>query len=114
MSLTLIQNVRKSLRVMTDAYDSEIQIYIHTVLYDLDRLNIMYNGKYDKENILDSEEVEPEIATLIVTYVKANFGNSQEEYKNAMLRVYDKLLRNIIVDKSHKNPSTTYSTNSEV
>lgn len=106
---TLLSQVRKTLRVTTESYDDEISTYIMACLYDLDRLNIIYDHCDEKEVILDSEDVEPEIILLVSTYTKSKFGNTQENYKMMMMDAYKDLRDVLLVDKSHKKPSAQYT-----
>ncbi len=91
----MLNTCKTALRIKTDAYDSEIQTYINTMLYDLERLKIKYNA----------EQPESEIKTLAVCYVKSQFGAGNVDYKQAMYEAYKNLLRALLMDKSKRNNS---------
>lgn len=89
----ILEKVRVSLRIKNStAYDEEIETYIRACLYDLDRLNIVY----------DSDDPEDEIMTCIICYVKSKFGSGNETYKESMKAAYEDLRMSIFLDKSHR------------
>lgn len=92
VSDVLLDRVRvAATRAKTKAYDEELKTYIIACLYDLDRLNIMF----------DDEDPEEEIITAVILYVKSKFGTSQASYKESMTKAYNDWREILLVDKSH-------------
>ncbi len=90
--MAILDDVRQAMRIRTNAYDTELQIYIDTCIYDLKRLNLVVD-----ENNLDSE-----IRTAIILFVKTQFGTSDVNYKVAMKQSYADLVDRLRVDVSKK------------
>lgn len=89
----ILEKVKVALRIKNStAYDDEIETYIRACLYDLDRLNIVY----------EQDDPEDEIITCIICYVKSKFGSGNESYKESMKAAYRDLRMDIFLDKSHR------------
>lgn len=84
----ILDDVKTALRIKASAYDSDIQTYIDSCYYDLDRMGIQF----------DRESPEPEIVTVVIVYVKSLFGTGSESYKEQMLTVYDRMCARLITD----------------
>lgn len=89
----ILSKVKIALRIKNStAYDDELTVYIKACLYDLNRLNIVYN----------EESPEDEIITCVICYVKSKFGSGNESYKESMRLAYEDLRMAIFLDKSHR------------
>ena len=89
----ILEKVKIALRIKNStAYDDELTVYIKACLYDLNRLNIVY----------DTENPEDEIITCVICYVKSKFGSGNESYKESMRLAYEDLRMAIFLDKSHR------------
>ncbi len=92
VSDTLLDRVRvAATRAKTKAYDDELKTYIIACLYDLDRLNILF----------DDSDPEEEIITAVILFVKSKFGTSNASYKESMAKAYADWRELLLVDKSH-------------
>lgn len=93
ISESLLERVRTAAtRAKSHAYDDEIKTYIRACLYDLDRLNILF----------DEDDLEDEIVVAVITYVKSKFGTTDASYKESMAKTYEDLRQILMTDKSHK------------
>ncbi len=90
--MAIIDDVRKSLRIKTDQFDTELQIYIDTCIYDLNRLNIEVN----------TMNPEPEVKTAIILFVKAHFGTADASFKESMQQSYNDFVDRLRLDSSKK------------
>lgn len=93
ISESLLERVRTAAtRAKSRAYDDEIKTYIRACLYDLDRLNILF----------DEDDLEDEIVVVVITYVMSKFGPTDASYKESMAKAYENLRQILMTDKSHK------------
>lgn len=92
MKTSMLDRVKLALRIKTSAYDDELNVYIKSCLYDLERLNIY----------VDHVQPQEEVITAVIVYVKSKFGNSNDSYKSSMKQVYEDLRLTLFLDKSHK------------
>lgn len=90
--MAIIDDVRKALRIKTDQFDTELQIYIDTCIYDLTRLNIEVN----------TMNPEPEVKTAIILFVKAHFGTADTSFKESMQQSYNDFVDRLRLDSSKK------------
>jgi hypothetical protein len=90
--MALLDDVRQAMRIRTEAFDTELQIYIDACIYDLKRLNIEFNEK----------EPEAEIKTAIILYVKAHFGTADASFKESMNLTYNDIVDRLRMDSSKK------------
>lgn len=84
----ILDDVKKALRIVTTAYDSDIETYINTCYYDLERMGIQF----------DRESPDPEIVTAVILYTKSVFGSGNEAYKEQLFNVYNNLCTKLITD----------------
>lgn len=63
--MAIIETVKKSLRIVTDAYDDLLEVYINAAMADLGVAGIVY---VDPTDTL--------IETAIILFVKIHFGDS--------------------------------------
>lgn len=96
--MALIDDVRTSLRIKSMAYDDDINIYIQSCLYDLERLNIVTQTTDSTEATVYT----PEVKTAVIAYVKSQFGNGNEDKKKLWFETYEKLRLTMFLDKSKK------------
>ena len=86
ISESLLGRVRTAAtRAKSHAYDDEIKTYIRACLYDLDRLNILF----------DEDDLEDEIVVAVITYVKSKLVQRMLHIKNQWLkhmRIYVRFL----------------------
>lgn len=93
ISESLLERVRTAAtRAKSHAYDDEIKTYISACLYDLDRLNILF----------DEDDLEDEIVVAVIAYVMSKFGPTDASYKESMAKTYEDLRQILMTDKSHK------------
>lgn len=90
--MAVLDDVRQAMRIKTEAYDTELQIYIDACLYDLKRLNISYN----------EEDPESEIKTAIILFVKSHFGNADISLKESMRLSYNDIVDRLRLDSTKK------------
>lgn len=76
MSMTLLQSAKMALRIVTDAYDSEITDLIEAGKADLGVTDVYY-----------IDESDPLIRRAVLTYVRLHFG--QPEDYDRMKASYD-------------------------
>lgn len=86
----ILDDVKKALRIVTNAYDSDIQTYINTCYYDLERMGIQF----------DKESPDPEIINAVIIYTKSVFGTGNESYKEQLFTVYNNLCTKLITDNT--------------
>ena len=82
--MALIDDIKLSLRVTTDALDTEVQAYIDAALYDMERVGVDLD-------LLTSDNAF--VKTAIIAYCKAQFG-----YDNSEARRFDEAYRRIVCD----------------
>ncbi|MBR3327918.1 MAG: hypothetical protein IKG22_11415 [Atopobiaceae bacterium] len=82
--MALIDDIKLSLRVTTDALDAEVQAYIDAALYDMERVGVDLD-------LLTSDNAF--VKTAIIAYCKAQFG-----YDNSEARRFDEAYRRIVCD----------------
>lgn len=90
--MAILDDVRKAMRIRTDQFDTELQIYIDTCVYDLKRLNIEIN----------ETNPEPEVKTAIILFVKAHFGTADASFKESMQQSYNDFVDRLRLDSSKK------------
>lgn len=88
----MLELVKKSLRVTTDAFDDEIQFLINAGLEDLARGGAM------KEVL--SEDATPLVQRAVITYVKMNFGLPED---------YDRLKKSYDEQKAQLGTASGYT-----
>lgn len=86
----LLEAVRGAERTKTNAYDSELQIYINAAIYDLKRLHIVF----------DESHPEDEIVSAVICYVKANFGTTDVKNKEHFMVMYNHIVDRLRMDTS--------------
>lgn len=94
--MAFIDDVKKHLRISTDALDIEVQDLIDAAEEDLELSGI------DPEKIVDTD---PLIRRSVVTYCKANFGYDNPDHER-LLRAYHLL-------KSHLTLADDYRAGEE-
>ena len=78
ISESLLERVRTAAtRAKSHAYDDEIKTYINACLYDLDRLNILF----------DEDDLEDEIVVAVIAYVMSKFGTTDASNKESIGRM---------------------------
>lgn len=82
--MALIDDIKLSLRVTTDALDAEVQAYIDAALYDMERVGVDLD-------LLNSDNAF--VKTAIIAYCKAQFG-----YDNSEANRFDEAYRRIVCD----------------
>lgn len=83
----LLAKVKSAMRIKTSTlYDDEIDLYIETVLDDLNRLSV------------DIDSSDARIANLCILKTKSHFGNSQPEIKEVWMKMYNEQLRLVFMD----------------
>lgn len=82
--MALIDDIKLSLRVTTDALDAEVQAYIDAALYDMERVGVDLD-------LLTSDNAF--VKTAIIAYCKAQFG-----YDNSEAHRFDEAYRRIVCD----------------
>ena len=106
--MALIDDVRTSLRIKSMAYDDDINIYIQSCLYDLERLNIVTTDTDSTEATVYT----PEVKTAVIAYVKSQFGNGNED-KKKLIEVFmsqffkdidEKQMEHLLSIKGSDNP----------
>lgn len=90
--MAVLDDVRQAMRIKTQAYDAELQIYIDACMYDLKRLNIVFN----------EENPESEIKTAIILFVKSHFGNADASFKESMKLSYNDIVDRLRLDSTKK------------
>ncbi len=88
--MTTLQAVKLALRIVTDAFDSELNDLIAAALIDL-----------RQAGITNADETDPMIRRAIVTFCKLNFGQPDE---------YDRLKRSYDEQKAQLGMATGYTT----
>lgn len=91
--MSLIDDVRTSLRVTTALTDDEVQTYIDFALFDMENKGV-------KPEFISREEygetVYPAIVrTAVIAYCKASYGYDNSE-ANRFLRVYDSIVASLL------------------
>ncbi len=89
METTMLEKVKKALRISTDAYDDEISGYIDSAKLDLGIAGVVLPETLDA--ICD---------TAIITYVKCKFGEPDE---------YDRLKASYDEQKAQLSMATGYT-----
>lgn len=85
--MALIDDIKLSLRVTTDALDAEVQMLIDAALYDMERVGV-------NPDLLDTgDEMNGFVKTAITAYCKANFGYDVTEAHR-----FDDAYRRIVCD----------------
>lgn len=88
--MALIDDIRKSLRLTTDALDSEVQMLADSALYDMERVGVDPDLlSVDDEGSLEN----PFVKNAVTCYCKAHFG-----YDNAEADRFDESYRRIVCD----------------
>ena len=96
ISESLIERVRTAAtRAKSRAYDDEIKTYINACLYDLDRLNILF----------DEDDLEDEIVVAVITYVKSKVCTTGASEKEKRGKTYEDLRQSLMTDKFQKKVS---------
>lgn len=90
MSNKLLDAVRNAERIRSTAYDPELQIYINSALYDMKRLNIVFN----------EEDPEDEVISAVICFVKANMGTSDVKNKEHFKTMYNDFIDRLRLDSS--------------
>ncbi len=96
--MALIDDVRTALRIKSTAYDSDLEVYVQSCLYDLERVNIQTYATDDNDNIY----YPPEVTTAVIAYVKSQFGSGSEDKKQLWFSTYEKLRLAMFLDKDKK------------
>ena len=65
--MALIDDVRSSVRVMTDLTDDELEVYIQAALAEMRRVGV-------RDELLEMEELDPLVKSAVIMYCKANYG----------------------------------------
>jgi len=106
--MAFLDDVKKYLRISTDALDVEITDLIDAAKSDLE-LSGIDPDKIILEDVVEGEETtaeaDPMIRRAVVTYCKANFGYDNPDHER-LLRAYHLL-------KSHLNISEEYRAGEE-
>lgn len=95
--MALIDDVRTALRIKSTAYDDDINIYIQSCLYDLQRVNIKTTDSTD-----ETTTYPPEVTTAVIAYVKSQFGSGSEDKKQLWFATYERLRLAMFLDKDKK------------
>ena len=88
MSMTLLQSAKMALRIVTDAYDSEITDLIEAGKADLGVTDVYY-----------IDETDPLIKRAVLTYVRLHFG--QPEDYDRMKASYDEQKAQLATSSSY-------------
>lgn len=70
----MLELVKLALRVVTDAFDTEIQLYINDCISEMSALGVIVN------------EEDPQIQSAVIAYCKWKFGDN--ENKDDFERIY--------------------------
>jgi hypothetical protein len=88
--VALVDDIRKALRVTSEAFDGEIAMLVGAALYDMERAGV--NPALLEED--DEGELEnPFVKTAVYAYCKAHFG-----YDNPEASRFDDSYRRIVCD----------------
>lgn len=85
--MALIDDIRDTLRIKTQAFDAEVQMLIDAALFDMERVGV------DPALFEDTENLSPFAKTAIAAYAKAHFGYDNEEAAR-----FDDAYRRIVCD----------------
>ena len=85
--MALLDDIKKSLRVTTDALDAEVDMLIGAALYDMERVGV-------NPALLDADDLEnPYVKSAVTAYCKAHFG-----YDNTEATRFDDTYHRIVCD----------------
>lgn len=88
--MALLDDIKLSLRVTTDALDAEVQMLVDSALYDMERVGV------NPDLLVVDEETgiaNAFVKTAVTAYCKAHFG-----YDNAEATRFDDSYRRIVCD----------------
>lgn len=92
--MALLDEVRTSLRVVSDMTDTEIQMWIDAAIADMTRCGV-------KSELLDEGDLSPLAKSAVTCYVKANYGYDNAEAPRFM-EAYTMLLAGLLNSKSNE------------
>lgn len=85
--MTLVDDIRKSLRVTTDSLDGEIEMLANAALYDMERAGV------NPVLLEDPDDLGPFTKHAVTAYCKAHFGYDVSEAER-----FDESYRRIVCD----------------
>ena len=88
----MLEKVKKALRIVTDAFDDELNNLINAGLIDLG-----FGGAMDE---VLTEDADPVVTQAVITYCKMNFGLPED---------YDRLKRSYDEQKAQLGTATGYT-----
>lgn len=77
----MLELVKLALRITTDAFDDEIQLYIDDCILSMNKLGVTAS---------EAATDDPQITTAVIAYCKWKFGENSE--KESWKRIYDEKL----------------------
>ncbi len=79
----MLELVKTALRVTTDAFDDEIQLYIDDCINSMNKLGVV---------AATSTTNDPQITTAVIAYCKWKFGHTSADEKDAWRAIYEEKL----------------------
>ena len=87
--MTLKDDIKTSLRIVSDDFDHEVEMLIGAALYDMERAGV-------NPALLDEEDMENGfVKTAVTAYCKANFGYDNAE-ADRFNRTYEGILNRLL------------------
>ena len=109
--MSLIDDVRTSLRVTTTLTDDEVQTYIDFALFDMENKGVRPEFLSREEY---GETVYPAIVrTAVIAYCKASYGYDNSE-ATRFLRVYDSIVASLLNGSQNINTQDTWLTAADI
>lgn len=87
----LLGKAKLSLRISTDAFDTEISDLISAAIEDMETRGVLVDAQADS----------PKVTLAILTYVKAYFG--EPEYPERLKASYDEQLMKLMTTSNYTN-----------
>lgn len=92
--MALLDDVRLSLRVVSEATDDEIQMWINAAIADMQRCGV-------KPELIDEGDPSPLVKSAVTCFVKAQYGYDNAEAPRFM-ESYVMLLAGLLNSKSNE------------
>lgn len=92
--MALLDDVRLSLRVVSEATDDEIQMWINAAIADMQRCGV-------KPELIDESDPSPLVKSAVTCFVKAQYGYDNSEAPRFM-ESYVMMLAGLLNSKSNE------------
>lgn len=92
----MLELIKTALRVTTDAFDDEIQVYIDDCIKSMNKLGVV---------AATADTNDPQIMTAVMAYCKWKFGHSDE--KDAWQHIYEEKLAELKMQSGYTDWGTS-------